>query len=137
MTRRDDSFKWYYRFDLSNDTHRDWWAYGKGGERVKWPDGVTDDWLRDNGFATKAAAVRAAGGRDLLSKREWRNRILIEHRDIGDRGLRYKIYRCYEIVILDRDGNEVGNANYCYGTKADAEDMAKHELKLAMMEEGC
>ena len=49
--------------------------------------------------------------------------------------LRYKIYKCYEIVILDEEDNEVGECNYCYGTRKDAEEMAKHELKLALMEE--
>lgn len=44
--------------------------------------------------------------------------------------LHYKIYRCYEIVILDEEENEVGECNYCYGTKADAIEMAKHELEI-------
>jgi len=46
--------------------------------------------------------------------------------------VKYKIYKCYEIVILDDDDNEVGECNYCYGTRADAEEMAKHELEIAM-----
>ena len=124
--------KWYWRFDTARDGEpREWWAYGKGGERVRWPDGVTDDWLSEHGFKTRAAAVRSAGGVDLLRMREWRHRILIDSRDLPESGLHYKIYRCYEIVILDKDGNEVGECNYCYGTKSDAESMAKHELKIA------
>ena len=129
---------WYWRFDVSLDSNtRQWWAYGKGGERVPWPDGVTDDWLREHGFKTRAAAVRAAGGTDLIRKREWRNRILIEHRDLPNADYHYRIYKCYEIVIEDAEGNEIGEINYCHGTKADAERMAKRELKLATMKEGC
>lgn len=48
--------------------------------------------------------------------------------------VKYKIYKCYEIVILDAEDNEIGNANYCYGTRKDAEEMAKHELKIAKMD---
>ena len=132
--------KWFWIFDVSPnpDVHK-WFAIGKGDNRVPWPEGVTDDWLREYGLETKAAAVRSAGGRRLIDSCEWRKRIVIKSKELPDPGLHYKIYRCYEIVILDDDGNQVGECEYSYGTKALAESQAKHSLKMAMMDykEGC
>ena len=122
--------KWYWRQDCSGTPERDWWAYGKGGERAHWPEEVTDDWLREFGFSTRAATVRAAGGNHLINiyKR------LLDSREVEDNGLRYEIYRCYEIVILDKDGNQIGESDYVYTGRADAVSMAKHKLKMAKEE---
>ena len=122
---------WYWRMDVSKESVCELWAYGKGGEKVRWPDGPSDDWLREFGFSTRAAAVRSAGGNYLVNK----GIVLLDSRNIPDVGLRYEIHRCYEIVILDKKGNQVGESDYVYTCRADAEDLAKDMLRTAG--EGC
>lgn len=122
--------KWYWRRRASGSSFSDWWAYGKGGEKVRWPHEVTDDWLREFGFATRAAAVRAAGGNYMINM----FKCLIDSREIDDDGLHYEIYRCYEIVIRDKDGNQIGESDYVYTGHADAVSMAKHKLKMTKEE---
>jgi hypothetical protein len=46
--------------------------------------------------------------------------------------LHYKIYKCYEIVILDNDGNQVGETEYCYGNRETAEQWASESLETAL-----
>lgn len=130
--------KWFWRWDgnINDGTGVDWRAHGKDGVSVPWPEGVTDDWLRKYGFKTRAAAVRSAGGNYMFNGPAWKGHTAIESKDIDDNGLHYRIYRCYEIVILDAEENQIGDSNYCYGTRTDAERDAEHYLKLTEME-GC
>ena len=110
------------------------WAHGREKTLPIPLEDVTADWVDKYGFKTKAAALRALRARPSIEDKYWREEGTVESREVPDNRLSYKIYRCYEIVIVDKDGNEVGECNYCYGTRADAEDMARHELKIARME---
>lgn len=107
------------------------WIYGRGEASILEAD-VTDEWLREHGYRSETAAKSG------LKAMPWRKNnpypkygSTIESRDVPEGNLHYKIYRCYEIVIVDSEGNEIGNSNYCYGSRADAEAMAIHELKIA------
>lgn len=112
------------------------WAHGKGNSAVA-PEKVNEEWLKANAFKTEASAIRTSyRARAKYRDKFWDiGNVYVVPAEIAEEKLHYRIYRCYEIVIEDRDGNEIGNVNYCYGTRADAEEMAKHELKIALMEE--
>lgn len=49
--------------------------------------------------------------------------------------IKYKIYRCYEIIIEDKDGNQIGESEYIYTDRNDAKKRAEEMLKEAEMEE--
>ena len=44
--------------------------------------------------------------------------------------LKYKIYRCYEIVILDEHDNQIGDSDYVYTDRKDAKACAEHRLQI-------
>ena len=111
------------------------WAHGKGDSCVP-PEEVNTEWLEKNGFRTESSAIRTSYRATAKYRDDFWSvgNVWVTSGEIPDSKLHYKIYRCYEIVILDDDENEIGNSNYCYGTRADAEAMARHELKIAEME---
>lgn len=111
------------------------WAHGKGDAAVVLEE-VTEDWLKANAFKTEASAIRTSyRARSKYKDAFWDvGNVYVFPAEIPDERLHYKIYKCYEIVIQDEDGNEIGEASYCYGSKEDAEKMAKRELKIALME---
>lgn len=43
--------------------------------------------------------------------------------------VKYKIYRCYEITIEDKDGNQVRESEFIYTTRTDAKKRAEEMLK--------
>lgn len=45
--------------------------------------------------------------------------------------LKYKIYRCYEVRIEDKDGNQIGESEYIYTDRKDAKKRAEEMLKEA------
>lgn len=109
------------------------WAHGKKDVAVGVCE-MTVDWLRVNGFKTKAAAVRAAFRVNDWDNPSWKHSPpRVTCAEVPDRNLRYKIYRCYEIVILDSEGNAVKESDYCYTTRADAEKLARHEIEILEM----
>ena len=113
------------------------WAHGKGGRAIPEED-VTEEWLKENSFKTEAAAIRSAHKASAKYKDKlWDvGNVSVVPATIPDEKLHYRIYRCYEIVIEDSEGNQVGHSDYCYGTRKDAEIAAKHHLKMTKMEEG-
>ena len=48
--------------------------------------------------------------------------------------LRYKIYKCYEVIIEDKDGNQIGESEYIYTTRTDAKQRAEEMLREAEYE---
>ena len=115
------------------------WAHGKGNSAVA-PEEVNEEWLRENAFKTEASAIRTAyRAKEKYKDKYWDvGKVYVVPAETPEEKLHYKIFRCYEIVLLDENDNEVGESNYCYGTRADAEKMAKREVEVttAMMEEG-
>ena len=92
---------------------------------------LTDDWLLAHGYRSEGAATRGLGSINWREKTPCRDReAYAEYKDVEAPPLRYKIYRCFEIVILDKDGNQVGESDYVYTSRKDAEDMAIHKLKM-------
>lgn len=106
------------------------WAHGKGDALPIPMDELSVDWLMKYGFKTKAVALRALRARGNAGDSFWREEATIDSRDVPDVGLHYKIYRCYEIVILDENGNQVGESDYCYGDRKFAEETARYDLKM-------
>ena len=49
--------------------------------------------------------------------------------------LKYKIYKCYEVIIEDKDGNQIGESEFIYTTRTDAKKRAEEMLKEAESEE--
>lgn len=110
------------------------WAYGKHDSAVRYKD-LTKAWLSKNGFLSAGAAVRQI---DRLPW--WKNKpcssrnASVEEFEVPKHELHYEICHPYEIIILDKDGNQVGDIQYCYGTRSQAEKMAERELTIAEME---
>lgn len=48
--------------------------------------------------------------------------------------LKYKIYKCYEVAIIDKNDNQIGESEYIYTTSTDAKKRAEEMLKEAEME---
>ena len=107
----------------------DMWVYGKGNAGIR-RDDVTTEWLDRHGYGSLGAATRQ------LKNHPCGSGAYVESWKTPDSVLRYKIYRCYEIVIVDPEGNQVGETDYCYGTRKDAEIAAEHHLRMTKMEEG-
>jgi len=117
------------------------WVYGKKDAAITEAH-VSPEWLMQYGYNSEGAAVR-----QISRLPWWKNQPCSSHGAavveavVPDRKLHYKIYRCYEIVILDDEDNQIGESGYCYGSRKDAELTAQHELKMTLMDqmyrEGC
>lgn len=93
-------------------------VYGSKGRRIA-EDDATPDWYAKHGYKSVGAALR-----------QRRIGMRIDEVEVPDIQYTYEIYRCYEIIIRDKDGNQVGDAQYWYGTRKGAEDLGDHELQI-------
>jgi len=110
------------------------WAYGKNDTAVRLKD-LTQEWLSRNGFLSEAAALRQVRRLPWWRTHPWSSfGAIVESFSVPGHKLHYEIYHPYEIVIRDKDGNQVGDSQYWYGTRAQAEELAEHELTIAEME---
>lgn len=110
------------------------WVYGKRDSAIPHRD-LTKGWLSRNGFNSSGAAVRQVRRLPWWGKHPWSSSgATVLELPVPEHELHYEIYRPYEIVIRDNDGNQVGETQYCYGTRAQAEELAEHELTIAEME---
>ena len=48
--------------------------------------------------------------------------------------LKYEIHRCYEVFVVDKDGNQIGESEYIYTDRTDAKKRAEEMLKEAETE---
>lgn len=106
------------------------WIRGRRGQKIRFGN-LTKSWLNKNGFLSEGAAVRQL--KLLGSTERWScgDGACVESFEVPERELHYEIYRPYEIVILDKDGNQVGDTQYCYGSRAQAESLAEYEVEIA------
>ena len=49
-------------------------------------------------------------------------------------GLKYKIYRCYEVMVVDNAGNQIGESEFIYTDRSDAKKRAEEMLAEAETE---
>lgn len=118
-----------------NSLEEEVWLYGKHDSLIRRKD-VTKAWLSKNGFLSEGAALK-----QMYRLPYWKNKpkgnatsTAIESFEVPEHELHWEIYRPFEIVIRDKDGNQVGETQYCYGTRAQAEELADHELELLEQE---
>ena len=111
------------------------WVYGKHDAAIPYRD-LTKGWLSRSGFNSSGAAARQIRRLPWWGKHPCSSSgATILELNVREHELHYEIYHPYEIVIRDKDGNQVGETQYCYGSRSQAEELAEHELTIAEMEE--
>ena len=111
------------------------WVHGKGDSKTGLAD-MTTEWLEENSFKTEAAAIRSSYRAKAKYKDDFWDvgKVIVHPAEIPSKKLHYRLYRCYEVDIVDDEGNRVGETQYCYGTKKDAERFARREIKMMEVE---